>query len=289
MFRFNKRLLDQANPDGGAGGAAAGAGAAAAGAGAAAAGAGDSGAPAPGATTALGGAVNPHDWVPEKYRVLGADGKTLDLEASARKVAEGYGELHKKLVAGEGPPKDADAYEVKDLPNGLDFAALRKDPEMGAWLKGAHSKGMSNSQIQHVFSGLAKFLGADADMSAEDCVTDLRGSWKDDATFSANMKAADRAARQLGAKAGISFDDLNKAYGNDPKIVRLLAAIGAELKEDTSVAEAVGGGGVVGINDQIAAIDKQLLELGSGQADKRRALTDQKLALYEKIVKAKAA
>jgi len=240
--------------------------------------------PAPGPSTVLAGATNNTDYIPEKYRVLAADGKTVDVEASFRKTAEGYSELHKRLVAGEGPPKDPDAYEAKDLPHGLNFGDLRKDPKMGAWLKGAHAKGMSNAQIQHVFSGFAEYLGADAEASAEDCVAALRETWKDDASFSANLKASDRAARQLAEKAGISYDDINKAYGNDPKIIRLLAAIGAELKEDVSVAEAVGGGGVQGIDEQIAAIDKQLLELGSGQTDKRRALTDQKLALFGKLV-----
>jgi hypothetical protein len=186
------------------------------------------------------------------------------------------------MVAGEGPPKDADAYEAKDLPNGLNFAELRKDPKMGAWLKGAHAKGMSNAQIQHVFSGFAEFLGDEHALSAEECVGELRGLWKDDASFGANMKAAERAARQLGTKAGIPFDDINKTYGNDPKILRLLAAIGAELKEDTSVTDAAGGGGVEGIDEQIAAIDKQLAALLPAEYDKRQPLLDKKLKLYER-------
>lgn len=281
MLRFfMRRLLEQANQDGGAGG---GGGDPAAAAAAAAAAGGDKGAPAPGSATALGGATNQNDWIPEKYRVMGADGKTLDVDASFRKTAAGYGELHQRLVAGEGPPKDADAYDAKDLPHGLNFAEMRKDPKMGAWLKGAHAKGMSNAQIQHVFSGFAEYLGADQELSVEECVGKLRETWKDDASYGTNMQAADRAAKQLAQKTGITYDQINKAYGNDPVIVRLLAAIGAEMKEDASVTAAGAGGGGDGgnIDEQIAAIDKQLLELPPG-SDKRTTLIEQKMRLYDR-------
>ncbi|MGL4648399.1 MAG: hypothetical protein ACRC1H_03250, partial [Caldilineaceae bacterium] len=33
---------------------------------------------------------DPNAWLPEKLRVLGEDGKTLNLDASARKLAEAY-------------------------------------------------------------------------------------------------------------------------------------------------------------------------------------------------------
>jgi hypothetical protein len=42
-------------------------------------------------------------WLPEKYRVTGADGK-IDLEASGKKLGEGYAAAAARLGTGEVPP-----------------------------------------------------------------------------------------------------------------------------------------------------------------------------------------
>jgi len=54
----------------------------------------------------------PTEFIPEKFRVLGADGKALDIEASARKMAESYAHLEGRVGSGDVPPKTADDYAV---------------------------------------------------------------------------------------------------------------------------------------------------------------------------------
>ena len=46
-----------------------------------------------------------NDWIPEKFRVVGEDGK-LSIESSARKLAENYSLLEKRMGSGDAPPKN---------------------------------------------------------------------------------------------------------------------------------------------------------------------------------------
>jgi hypothetical protein len=53
-----------------------------------------------------------NDWLPEKFRVMGEDGK-LSIESSARKLAENYTHLEKRMGSGDAPPKTADEYALR--------------------------------------------------------------------------------------------------------------------------------------------------------------------------------
>ena len=226
----------------GAGGAgAAGGDGAAAGAGAApgnvlATGAG-AGAAAPGAAGTGAAAADPNGWLPEKHRVFNAD-TTLDLEASARKVAEAYGHAEKRLGGGDAPPQTVDGYKVnvpEALADKVKADDLSKDPGFTDFLGKAHTAGLNQKQVDFV---VGEFLDRSLKMqaalpaldAAETEATLRQGEgWKSDAEYSAKVQQAFRAGTQY---AGADFDGILKDYGNDARIVRMLANVGAELAED---------------------------------------------------------
>ena len=249
-MRFRKFVFMEGEPGAAGGGDAAGAaagGAAAGDAGAgAAAGAGDSGgaaatvlagaAPAAGAPVA-GATPGPNDWIPEKFRVMKEDG-AMDLEASARKVEEHRSNLEKRLGAGDIPPKTAAEYKVnidekfKDLFKADEVA---KDPAMLAFLDKAHAEGMSQKSVDlflnEWFERSTALLDTKATMDAETCTNALKEVWKTDTEFKENNQAAYRAAKEYG---GDQFDAILSDYGNDPRIIQMLAKVGKELGEDRS-------------------------------------------------------
>ncbi|MCC6196788.1 MAG: hypothetical protein IT518_20230 [Burkholderiales bacterium] len=226
-----------------------------------------------------GGAESPHDWLPERYRVA-KDDKSLDVEASARKLAGAYGELAKRMKDVGLPPETPDAYDVKELPEGLNFEELKKDPKMQTWLKGAHAKGMTNAQIQHVLSGLADVALGDRELTADDCLAELRKSWASPADFNRNQAAAYRAATRLGEQVGVTFAEIESAgLGNHPLFIRIMAKIGEHMRED-GAPNAPGTPAPQDWQGQIDAIQKQLDELPKHDG-RRRELNDQKLKLYE--------
>ncbi|WP_278651284.1 hypothetical protein [Burkholderia lata] len=247
--------MDAAGGDGGgAGGGAAAAGGE--GGGDAAAGAGGGSALAAGASAAsegggaaggaaAGGASN-FDWLPEKYRVNGADG-TVDLSASAQKLAGGYGELSKRMGDGGAPPAAATEYQVTvpdqfkdavgDLNNDKLFTEFRAD---------MHALGLSQKQFDGVmakyFSVVPGLVAGGQQYSSESATADLRKTWGDDATFQKNVGLAFRASTAVAKAASMSFDDLEKAgLANNPTFIRIMAALGPEFAEDTS-SNGSGGG-----------------------------------------------
>lgn len=172
--------------------------------------------------------------------MLGGDQK-LDLGASARKLADGYGELVKRLGGSELPPKTPEEYEIKQLPDGVKLDELKKDEKFAGFLKAAHAKGITNSQIEFVlgeyFTRADALAQQQAAATVEQAQTALRAVWKDDATYGANVKHAYKAAAAAAQKAGVSMDDIEAAgLGNNATFLRIMAALGPEI------GEAPGGG-----------------------------------------------
>ncbi|HIE4193226.1 MULTISPECIES: hypothetical protein [Burkholderia] len=258
MFFRKFVLMDAAGGDGGSagGGAAAaggegGGGASASGGGSAlAAGAGAGGEGAGAGAGAAGGAsaagAGGFDWLPEKYRVNGADG-ALDLTASAQKLAGGYGELSKRMVDGGAPPAAAAEYQVTipeqfkdavgDLNNDKLFTEFRAD---------MHALGLSQKQFDGVmakyFSVVPGLVAGGQQYSSESATADLRKTWGDDATFQKNVGLAFRASSAVAKAADMSFDDLEKAgLANNPTFIRIMAALGPEFAEDAPTNGSAGG------------------------------------------------
>lgn len=200
---------------------------------------GNAGAPAPAAAapgaapSALAAATQPgpHDHIPEKFRVLAADG-SLDADASLRKVAESYTQLEKRVGAGEAPPAAATDYKITP-PEAMKDAFSAEDPSFKAFLGKAHGAGLTQAQLDVVmgafFETAPKLVGGAAALDADACMAELGRDWKTPDALQSNFVAADRAIQQLG---GAAADALRQKYGNDPDFLRFAATVGAQLKED---------------------------------------------------------
>lgn len=255
MFFRKFALMDAAGGDGGraGGGAAAGGGEGGAGAGAAsggssalAAGAGAGGDGGAAAGAAAAGGAN-FDWLPEKYRVNGADG-ALDLSASAQKLAGGYGELSKRMVDGGAPPAAATDYQVT-IPDQFKDAVgdLNGDKLFTEFRADMHALGLSQKQFDGVmakyFSVVPGLVAGGQQYTSETATADLRKEWADDATFRKNVGLAYRAGSAVAQAANMSFEDLEKAgLANNPTFIKIMAALGPEFAEDTATGSGNAGG-----------------------------------------------
>jgi hypothetical protein len=234
---------------------------------------------------------------PEKYRVVKEDG-SLDIDASTGKLLGGYGELSKRFGAGDVAPAAPADYKV-NVPEAMKDTLKDWDPAKDDQLQGAladfHKAGLSQGQVDAVmakyFDMAPRLAQANAiltpEQQVEKATADLKGVWKDDATFKANLQHAHRAAVMFGAKAGLSFEQIEESgLGNNPAFMRILAAIGPELGEDTAVQY-----------DDSAAQDWQsevhrlrAEKDGLKEKDPRRADLQTKInALYEKRYPSRAA
>lgn len=186
--------------------------------------------------------------IPEKYVVKKADG-SVDIEASALKLAGGYAELHKRFGAGEAPPADIEGYKVDaKLPEGVNFDELKKDPQMQGFLKRMHAKGASNAIISEVMDEFynrvaPNMIAENARLSFEDAKKELGTMWADDATMEANLKGAMRAVRAFAGAEGKpgSFARLEKKFANDADFMAIMAAVGKDIREDRSAQAATTG------------------------------------------------
>lgn len=184
------------------------------------------------------------DWLPEKYRVMGDDGK-LNVEGSARKLADAYSHLEKRMGSGDTPPKTADEYAPKVEVEGFKWDEFKADPRMQSFMKSAHAKGITNDQMGFILGEYAQLapelVNGAAALDSEAAATQLRETWKTDAEFNKNIGLAFRAFNSLA-------DDSDKGrmdeIGNNPMVIRMLAKIGAEMQEDAPA------GGDVNLEEQ---------------------------------------
>jgi hypothetical protein len=192
----------------------------------------------PSATPPQAQAPGPNDWIPEKHRVSKADG-TFDLEASARKVAEAHGHLEKRMGSGDAPPATADAYKInvpESLAEKIKADDLSKNEDFKAFLSKLHAAGASQKVADAAVSELLergmKMRETAPVIAAAEAEASLRQAegWKTDAEYSKRIGAAFQAGKAYG---GPDFDGILKDYGNDPRVIRLLANVGAEMAEDT--------------------------------------------------------
>ena len=184
------------------------------------------------------------DWLPEKYRVMDEDGK-LNIEGSARKLADAHTSLEKRLGSVGTPPKTADEYEPKVEVEGFNWEEFKADPRMQSFMKSAHAKGITNDQMSFILGEYAQrapeLVGGAAALDSEAASTQLREVWKTDAEFNKNIGLAFRAFNSLA-------DDADKGrideIGNNPMVIRMLAKVGAEMQEDAPA------GGDVNLEEQ---------------------------------------
>ncbi len=179
---------------------------------------------------------DPYAWLPAKHRVVG-EGGALDLEASARKVAEAYQHAERRIGSGDIPPKEASGYKV-NVPEAVADKVKAEDIQNAETFKGfmekAHAAGLTQKQFDVVVGDfIERSLALQAgirQMSEQEATAELRKTWKTDAEFQEGVQRAFKAGK---AYAGEDFDSILNDYGNDPRIVRLLANVGRELSEDS--------------------------------------------------------
>lgn len=225
-----------------------------------------------------------NDYIPEKYRVNGADGK-LDINASSRKMAEAYSNLEKRVGTGDLPPKSVDEYAPKLEVEGFDWEEFKKDENSQAFLKGAHAKGLTNAQVEYVLGEYLKaapqLLEGNAMLNQQQAGEALRSEWKTDAEFKSNLGASYRAAQAFGGDGdGLgSFAKLQAKFGNDPDFIAFTARIGREMNEDT-----VPGGQAVSEGDFASKSAELRTKLqGMSQEDPQRKSVQAELeALYKR-------
>jgi hypothetical protein len=163
--------------------------------------------------------------IPEKYVVKRDDG-TVDHEATALKVAEGYTHLERRLGAGDAPPKTPEDYApAVTVP--MDMAALKADPKYQGFLKGAHARGMTNAQLGYVLEHYASSVKPDP-VAAE---ADLRKDWVSDDQFQRGLSQAYRAAVRFAGSPELQAR-LESKFGSDPDFIRLMARVGSSMGED---------------------------------------------------------
>lgn len=170
--------------------------------------------------------ATPHG-IPEKYLVKAGD--KVDVEASAKKLAEGYAALAKRLGSGDLPPATPDEY-APPLPETIKLDALKADPEYQGFLKAAHAKGITNAQLGFVIEEYARREQAKAP-SPERTFSELQQVWQTPAEFQANARHAFKAISAFGE--GLT-DAEKAALDANPVALRVLARVGAQLNEDVA-------------------------------------------------------
>lgn len=217
------------------------------------------------------------DWLPEKYRVVGDDGK-LNIEGSARKLADAHTSLEKRLGSVGTPPKTADEYEPKVEVEGFNWDEFKADPRMQSFMKTAHAKGITNDQMSFILGEYAQrapeLVNGAAELDSEAATTQLREVWKTDAEFKKNIGLAYRAFNSLADEADKSRMD---EIGNNPMVIRMLAKVGAEMQEDAPA------GGEVNLAEQqtIRDLMKSPAYMDPKHADHER-ISAQVKAYYQK-------
>lgn len=239
-FFYDYRAEAGDGTEGGAGGAAAGTPGGAAGGEAAAGGngsilAGAAGSAAPAGADGAAGASDGGHFIQEKYQVKKEDG-TLDIEASARKVAEAHAALEKRLGTSELPPKSAEEYAPKIEIDGFNWDEFKADPDMQGFLKSAHAKGITNDQLSFVLNEylqkVPQLVSGAQELGVEEATAELRKTWTTEQEFNANVNSAFKAFQAFADPAD---KDKIDAIGNNPIVLRMLAKIGKEMQEDTPI------------------------------------------------------
>uniref|UniRef100_UPI002044D579 hypothetical protein n=1 Tax=Enterobacter hormaechei TaxID=158836 RepID=UPI002044D579 len=217
------------------------------------------------------------DWIPEKYRVMGEDGK-LNIEGSARKLADAHTSLEKRLGSIGTPPKTSDEYEPKVEVDGFNWEEFKADPRMQSFMKTAHAKGITNDQMSFILGEYAQrapeLVGGAAELDSQSATTQLREVWKTDAEFKQNIGLAFRAFNSLADDADRGRID---EIGNNPMVIRMLAKVGAEMQEDAPA------GGDVNLEEQqtIRDLMKSPAYMDPKHADHERVSAQVK-AYYQK-------
>lgn len=168
--------------------------------------------------------------IPDKFHVKREDG-TLDEQATLGKFLNSYQELEKRMGSGEAPPKDETGYKLdySGFPEGFQINVEAEK----RLLKRMHGGGLSNKQVQTVIDHFGELLKEGAATKASQTQAKMEALKTEWATaFDANLTDAYNAFNAYA-------DDQDRAdikdIGNNVAMLRILAKIGKELKEDRHI------------------------------------------------------
>lgn len=182
-----------------------------------------------------------NDFIPEKYRVSKEDG-TFDMDASARKVAEAYSHLEKRMGTGDAPPKDASEYKVA-IPEALAEQFKADDEGIQQFAKEAHEHGLTQGQFDYMMGKFFELAPAiaegNAEMNLADCDAALGQVWQTPQAMAQGKKDAAFAVTKMAESMGVSFDEINDSLGNNPMFIKMMAQLAPEFREDGNVQGAV--------------------------------------------------
>jgi len=224
---------------------------------------------ASGAASGEGSQSGTFDYIPEKYRVTKDDG-TVDVESSSRKLAEAYASAEKRIGTGDIPPKTADEYQIA-VPDAIkETWNPAEDKEFTEFRNAAHAKGFTQDQMNLVmetyFNMAPKLVAGAQVLDSTGCKAELQKTWATDADFNRNLRNAFTGAKAISERAGIPIDDImNSSLGNDPKFLKLMAAIGPEFMEDK-----IPGGQAMTSQDDIDALMRSEAYTNPKHADHAR-------------------
>ena len=182
---------------------------------------------------------------PDKYTVKNPDG-TVNRDESTRKLLEGYKHLSKKMGETGGiVPDNPDGYKIDfkpadlGLPENLTPEMVKNDEDFKKFAEQAHGLGFTNEQINLVASKYLEVVNSALDRRDENdmnaCREELMKTWTNQGELDTGIKNAVRAFNHFASEQDRGLIDV---IGNNPIVVRLLANIGATMREDSPVRNA---------------------------------------------------
>lgn len=181
----------------------------------------------------------PAEFIPEKFRVM--NGEALDVEASARKMAESYNQLQARMGTGDVPPKDAGEYTIT-VPDAFKESFV-EDDRTKAFRTDALAAGLTQKQFDFVmgkyFAVAPELVTGAIDATVETTRGALEKAWGPE--YGKQLDAAALAFDKFADPADKGkFDSLM----TDPALAyRILAKIGPELREAGGIPPTATGGG----------------------------------------------
>jgi hypothetical protein len=171
-------------------------------------------------------------WLPEKFRVMGADGK-LDLDASSQKLAQSYAAAQSRIGSGDIPPATAADYKT-NLPE--QFKDVQMDEALStAFRDRAHKAGLTQSQFDFVmgeyFELVPSVLDGAAKHTAAAAREKLQEVWRDPGQYEAEMKRGQTAFNKLPEQ--LRAEIMVSGMGANPMVAQMLAHFGREYREDS--------------------------------------------------------
>ncbi|MBI2798966.1 MAG: hypothetical protein HYX63_01565 [Gammaproteobacteria bacterium] len=162
-------------------------------------------------------------WDPEK-KTLRVDERGLPAG-----LIKGHSELEKRFGAVPGKPEDFKIELEKDENLGLD------ETKTATFAKQSHEWGLTNKQFNSIVRAYVKDVNelrtGDMQMKADAALASLSKYYGSDTARGTAIQHALRAINSVG-------DDDEKAaiasFGNNPYVIRILAKLGAQMKEDSA-------------------------------------------------------